>query len=356
MREPRGKRMRWNRRIWPVLVFVVFACQPNALPVSPSSNQAHDSAYDPRVVLFVIDGPRYTEAFGDSLHEHVPGMWNQLRPLGTLCSNFRNLGATMTVSGHAAMLTGNWQWLNNEGLERPHQPTLFEYYRKATGAPPEDAVIISGKLKLGACTNGEDPGYGPAYAGLPDLGLASDFVTYDHLIQRLDQDSPHLVVASFSDVDVKGHIGSWSDYVRQIEIVDSLAVLTWNHLQANPAYANQTYMFITADHGRHDDAHGGIVAHGDSCEGCQRIVFLALGPDIRAGYEVATQYTQRDICTTVGRIMGFSTEQSSGLLLGEIFEPVSTGVLHEEVSTVATPMVSSRAPVAPARPQDRGRR
>jgi hypothetical protein len=285
-----------------------------------------DVTAKPRVVLFVIDGPRYSETFGDPTHQHVPGMWNELRPQGALCSNFRNLRTTLTVSGHATLLTGVWQTLANDGTERPPQPTLFEYLRKATGAADNKTLIISGKPKLEACAYGLDPDYGPGFAAQSDLGLATDLDTYARLIERLDVDTPDLVMVSFSQVDTKAHSGVWDDYVRQIEIVDSLAVLTWNYLQSDPDYAGQTYMFITADHGRHDDAHGGFVEHGDACDGCQHLIFMALGPEIRAGYEVETLYTQRDVCATVGLILGIPTPHSAGWPIPEIFKPVTTGI------------------------------
>ncbi|MGH7177246.1 MAG: hypothetical protein ACREJC_07695, partial [Tepidisphaeraceae bacterium] len=282
--------------------------------------------FEPKVVVFVIDGPRYQDTFGDPLHAYIDGMWNQLRPLGTLCSNYRNTSLTLTVSGHANALTGVWQYLNNEGLERPQDPTLFEYYRKATGAPAQDAVLVGGKPKLAACSYSLDAAYGAAFGALVDIQNATDFETFDALIGHLDADHPRFVMASFSQVDQKGHTGVWNDYVRQIEIVDSLAVLTWNHLQSDPEYAGQTTMFITADHGRHDDAHGGFQNHGDTCAGCQHVVFLALGPDIRSDYEVTTLYTQRDLCTTIGGLLGVPTPHSDGFVMEEIFAPPTTGV------------------------------
>lgn len=304
------------------------SCQPEVLPTVPAASPARaPRAADTRVIIFVIDGPRNSEFFGDPTHQHIPRIWNELRPQGALCSSFRNQTLTLTVSGHASMLTGVWQALANDGSERPQEPTLFEYYRKATGAPPADAVIVSSKDKLIACAYSLDPAYGAAYAAQTDLGLATDYDTYDHLIQRLDSDAPHLVMASFSQVDQKGHSGVWNDYLRQIEIVDSLAVLTWNHMQADPGYAGRTYMFITADHGRHDDAHGGFQDHGDGCEGCRQLIFLALGPGIQPGYQTSSIFTQRDICTTAGTLLSVPTPQSQGVMMQEIFKPVSTGII-----------------------------
>jgi hypothetical protein len=276
---------------------------------------------DRRVIIVMIDGPRYTEAFGDSLHAHVPGMWNTLRPQGTLCSNFRNLGRTITNPGHGTVLTGIRQNIDNQGEIRVPDPTLFEYYRKARSAPATDAMLFGGKLKLDALAYSTNSDYGPAYGATVDVDSNTDLETYDDLIHQLDHASPHLVLCSFSDTDQAGHSGVWSDYLRALEIADSLVTLTWNHLQADPDYAGRTYMFITADHGRHDAAHGGFKDHGDDCEGCRHIIFLALGPGIRAGAEVTRVYGQEDICATVGKVMGFPTPHSSGGVMKELFEP-----------------------------------
>ncbi len=310
-----------------ILVAMLCACQPETFPTS------HDSAptvtprtFDAKVVIFVIDGPRYQDSFGDPLHAHVDEIWSQLRPFGTLCSNFRNLGWTLTNPGHGTLLTGAWQYLANDGSQRPADPTLFEYYRKAKGAPTTDAVLVGGKPKLDAVAYSTHAAYGAAYGASVDLTAPTDYGTYDRLINRLDTNHPHFVMASFSQVDQKAHAGDWNAYLRQMEIVDSLAVLTWNHLQSDPVYAGQTYLFITADHGRHDDAHGGFAQHGDTCDGCTHVIFMALGPDIRADHEVTTLYTQRDVCVTIGELLGVATPESDGFPMEEIFEPISTGV------------------------------
>jgi hypothetical protein len=310
-------------RCAPLFLALLFcACHAGVHPAN-APGPAQASRSDTRVVLFIIDGPRWSETFGDSLHQHIPGMWNTLRPQGALCANFRNEGATLTIPGHATMLTGIWQYLNNQGRERPKQPTLFEYYRKETGAPATDALILSMKEKLESCAYGLDSNYGSAYRALPDFSPASDVETYQHLITHLDSDAPHLVMASFSEVDLAGHSNVWNDYLRHIEIVDSLAVLTWNHLQSNPAYAGKTYMFITADHGRHDEAHGGFQNHGDECEACRHIPFLALGPGVRAGYQTEALHTQQDVCRMVARVLGITAGQAGGAPFDDIFEPAS---------------------------------
>lgn len=285
------------------------------------------AAVDYNVVIVVIDGPRWTETFGDTSHAYVDQMWNELRPLGTLCTNFKNLGTTVTVPGHGAIVSGVFENLDNTGAERPSNPTIFEYLRKATGLPQSDTAVVGGKTKLDVCAYSDHVDYGAAYGAADYVTSDTDVQTFADLESVLATDHPRLMLASFSDVDQIAHSGDWQGYLDTISTVDSLITLTWNTLQADTVYAGKTYMFITADHGRHDDAHGGFQNHGDSCDGCRHIPLLALGPNIRADYTVSTLYTQRDLCTTAGTILGVPTPYSNGYTISELFEPVMTGVV-----------------------------
>ncbi|HKW14214.1 MAG TPA: alkaline phosphatase family protein [Candidatus Krumholzibacteria bacterium] len=325
----------WDRRVRALVaiaccaVALVCSCATPEQPAPAVTRVAHTSAPpDVRVVIVVIDGPRYSETFGDPLHTHVPQLWNVLAPQGTICSNFRNLGVTTTNPGHGTLLSGIWQFIDDEGVTRIPSPTLFEYYRKAWGVPASDALLVTGKIKLGAVAYSTSAAYGASFGATTDLDTPHDIDTYDHLIQHLDAESPHLVMCSFSDVDQAGHSGVWSDYLHSINVVDSLVNLTWNHLQSSPDYAGRTYMFVTADHGRHDDAHGGFKEHGDGCDGCRHTIFLALGPGIRAGQAIDTAYSQQNLCNTVGRLMNLPTTESPGIIMTDLFDALPTGVLH----------------------------
>jgi hypothetical protein len=79
-------------------------------------------------------------------------------------------------------------------------------------------------------------------------------------------------------------------------------------------------MFVTNDHGRHDDQHGGFSGHGDGCEGCRHIQFLALGPGIKKNF-VSTQYRKiPDMAVTAADILGIDPEEATGVVMSEIFE------------------------------------
>jgi len=303
-------------------------CESTVYPPPPPDQALtqFDIPSDPKVIIFVIDGARRSETFADTSHAYIPHIWNDLRPQGTLLSSFHNQGITATVPGHSSMITGTWQNLANDGTERPTQPTIFEYYRKTHSVPQSDTYVVSGKSKLNVCSYGTDPLYGAAYGATEDVNYPDDHAVYDELMNVLQTDRPRLVLACFPSVDLAGHSSVWSSYTSAITAADSLAWKTWNYLQSDSFYTGQTYMFITNDHGRHNDANGGFTNHGDGCAGCRELMFLALGPDIWAGHSSDGYFTQRDICSTVGYLLDFPVPNSQGNLMPDIFTPVSTGI------------------------------
>ena len=62
--------------------------------------------------------------------------------------------------------------------------------------------------------------------------------------------------------------------------------------------------------------------------GVESLIGLALGPDVRAGHTVAQRYGQRDICTTIGHLLGVPTPYSDGVVLWEMLDPVVSGIIH----------------------------
>jgi predicted AlkP superfamily pyrophosphatase or phosphodiesterase len=285
-----------------------------------SSGPSAGTTNGKKVILFIIDGARHTEAFDDTAHRYVPRVWNDLIPQGTLIPEFRNDGRTLTNPGHASMLTGTWQTISNSGSERPTQPTLFEYYRQTHGVPKSETYVISGKGKLDVCSYSTHPDYGKEFGASERVDYDDDQAVFDVLMSVLKTDRPRLVMVCFPTVDITGHSGDWDDYVAALTEIDSLLYELWDFLQSDPFYTDQTYLIVSNDHGRHDDQNGGFENHGDDCEGCRRLMFLALGPDIRPNYTASNVYNQRDICGTVARMLGFPVIYSEGVVIEEIFE------------------------------------
>jgi hypothetical protein len=126
---------------------------------------------------------------------------------------------------------------------------------------------------------------------------------------------PQIVIINFPDVDYAGHAADWYRYLNAIRTVDSLVYLLWQFIQSDPHYKDNTTLFITNDHGRHDDGHGGFRNHGDGCEGCRHILLLAVGRGFPAGRVVATTRTQIDIAPTVGELLSFPVPYAEGTSL-----------------------------------------
>ena len=62
-------------------------------------------------------------------------------------------------------------------------------------------------------------------------------------------------------------------------------------------------MFVSSDHGRHDDAHGGFQHHGCSCEGCRHIIGLGIGPGFLKGAVVTDHAAQTDVRAAAAELL-----------------------------------------------------
>jgi hypothetical protein len=285
------------------------------------------AGYETRqVVIVVMDGARLSETFEEEGQPHIPCIWNRLVPRGSYLREFHNNGRTKTNPGHAALLTGTWQPIENDGGEHPTKPTLFEVYRKATGAPAEDVWVVGGKKKLGALAYSTDRSYGSDYGASADgMDDRTDPATYAAFLDILQTHHPALSLLSLSATDIHGHDEDREGYLESIQRVDSLLCDLWGRLQADTAYAGRTTLFFTYDHGRHLDSEGGFEDHGDSCAGCVRLGFLALGPDFKNGFASSRPREMIDVAPTVAELLGLSLPESTGEVMTEILakEPPS---------------------------------
>jgi hypothetical protein len=271
------------------------------------------NAWSQNVVIIVIDGARYTETCGAGIL-YMPHLWKELRQIGTLWTNFRNDSITLTDPGHASIATGTWQSIDNIGVFRPTKPTLFEYFRKMTGAPETATAVIVGKIKLEILAFSTHPDYGAVYKGFTSIG-EDDTSVVRNLKTTLRQNHPKLTLVNLPSTDAAGHSGNWMQYVSAIHTADSLIYDIWQTLQADSFYCSNTTLFVTNDHGRHDKLHGGFKNHGDGCEGCRHIMLFAIGRGIPVNRVVTKKRTQCDIAPTVGELLSFPTMYSIGTSL-----------------------------------------
>lgn len=275
-----------------------------------------------RVVLVVVDGLRYSEGLGDPTHAHVPRMAG-LAAQGAIVEPFRNDGITSTWRAVPAIWCGAWTeidtfndpdcgWTENNTTV---SPTVFEYFRKQLGKTESECVYV---LKDVGCPwkGSHHPDYGPDWWPLYHMSGYSDLDVWHQTLSVFNVYSPELLLVYLADVDHYGHVGDWNAYLNAIESADSIVGMIWDRLQQLPDYAGKTTLLVTNDHGRHDWDFSG---HGDGCEGCRAIQFLALGPDTPAGLVSTTPRTIPDIAPTIGSLLGFTTEFASGTSMDELF-------------------------------------
>ncbi len=282
------------------------------------------SAYETdKVALVIIDGLRYSEGLGDPDHTYVPEMW-ALAQQGTIIEPFINDGYTYTSRAIPAIWCGAWTEVisfsdpdcGGSSNNYTQLPTIFEYYRKHLSRPDEDCIYF---LKDVGCPwkASFEPDYGPDFWPLYHSAGTTDLDVWSQTEPLLEQYTPSFFLVYLASVDHEGHSGNWEDYLDSISTADSIVGMLWDYLQAHPFYAGTTTMIVTNDHGRHDYDFSG---HGDSCDGCRTIQFLAVGPDIQTGLVSTVPRTIPDIVPTIGELLGFPTEDSTGTAMIEIIK------------------------------------
>jgi hypothetical protein len=278
------------------------------------------------VVIVIVDGARYSETWGDSARAHIPFRNSVLLPQGVVLTDFHNNGYTWTNAGHDAIATGIYEPLDNGGNQFPSQPTIFQYWRKATGKPAEKAWVITSKDKLYVLANTADSSFQtkwmPRYdCGIngPFSGYRDDSVTNAKVLSVLAQYHPDLMLINFREPDYSGHTANWTNYLAGISSTDEYIHRIWNALQNDPYYAGTTTLIVTNDHGRHlDNVYDGFVSHGDGCDGCRHIEFAAAGPDFKRNFTSSASYEQVDIPKTISELLKFPMPTGTGKVMTEI--------------------------------------
>ena len=276
------------------------------------------------VIIAVMDGVRWTESFGDPTHALIPHLYNELRPQGTLFTHFYNRAGTATQAAHSTILSGTWQCVPNGG-PRVTRPTLFEYYRDQFDAPPQKTWLVFGPDTSAFKPYSSFPGYGldvvPSYvfgskgSAINDFNSEGDTGALAKVRDVMRTDEPAVLLVDFAYTDYAGHESKTIDgYKDAVKSCDETLKALWDGVQSDPNYRNCTTVFFTNDHGRHtNDWH----AHNDACEGCQHVMFLALGPDIKRGAVIDSETLQIDIAPTAGELLGLQTPFSTGRVLTE---------------------------------------
>ena len=319
------------KKVWYFLLMVLFAagCKSESKTSKTTTNaaKAAKSGYKTEnVIIILIDGPRYSETWGDPTHQYIKGL-DAMSHEGIVLTEFYNDGVTATMNGHDAITTGVYEDIDNTGAEVPTNPSLFQLYLEKTKSAAADAWIISSKDKLQTLSDCKQTSYKGKYIPRTDCGtkgLASeirdDSITYKNAVATLTAQHPHLAFISFKEPDIAGHAANWPGYLSGLKQSDHYAYALWQVIQNDPQYKDKTTVFITNDHGRNlDGAVNGFASHGDTCLGCRHIMLLAAGPDFKKDAVITGHYGLTDINATAAELLGIKT-QGKGKVIRELFQ------------------------------------
>ncbi|MBK9731826.1 MAG: sulfatase [Chitinophagaceae bacterium] len=276
-----------------------------------------------KIIIVIIDGPRYSETWGDSSRQYIPYQSGTLQSRGVLFTGFYNDGITYTLPGHDQIVTGVNESIDNTGLQLPAFPSFFQYWRKQYNTAATDAWIITSKDKLAALADCNDSSFHQQYNPSTDCGIAGpgtgyrdDTTTLIHALEILQQYHPHLVLIQFKEPDASAHLNNWNGYINGIHQTDQYVKNIDAFLQQDSFYKEETDLIITNDHGRHKDGWlNGFISHGDSCEGCRHISLLATGPDFNTNQIIADTFTLRDLNATISYLLSVNNIYSEGKVI-----------------------------------------
>ena len=147
------------------------------------------------------------------------------------------------------------------------------------------------------------------------IPLFRDNVRYDlftHILsmEHIKNKNPKAVYISYDETDSFSHAGSYDDYIASLHNTDKMIEELWTYLQEHPFYKDNTYMFITTDHGRGDGDFPDSMwtSHGSGANGCEYTWLAILGPEIKKTGLEKGEYYVNQIAPTIAKLTGVTIE------------------------------------------------
>jgi hypothetical protein len=302
------------------------------------------------VIILVLDGVRTSESFGegpsdaagtDHPSEVMPESWEALVPRAARAEGALNGGVTITTTAHAALTTGrrlpfgHYELDDGQaGLYLPTLPGLPEVLQATGGFSREQIQMVANTLLLCPVSRslwpwGADRSAPFSLVEDEELGYRSeddaDVLASAEAI--LSEAGVRLLISNLHQADRDGHYGAPEDYGQGVREQDAALVDFYRWLSEDPRYAENTWVFIVADHGRHTDATSDPPwkSHGDACWGCRHVPLLVLGPGVREGITVSSPVLLTDLAPTAAALLGVALPWADGRVARELFDTPPDG-------------------------------
>jgi hypothetical protein len=311
-----------------VYILVIF---PVLLPAVPPTDSRPAN-----LVVIILNSIRYSDTFGDKRHLYIENIWEKIRPHGTLCKNVRNNSLTLPLPAQAILLSGV---LPGKTDTFPAvRPTLFEYYRKQSGAVQNKVLFIAGDSGSAALACSNTDGYGQPYAPnvlVNDTGDMEVNAFCRNTAAYFKKHHPSMAVISLTTGKAVSHDSTGAacelhsdgaddacgtgellnKYYEDIIVNDMIIGEVWKILETDEFYRGTTVFLIVSSQGRHTDDYS---SYGDNCEGCSKLLFLIAGPGVKKNHVSGKKRYLTDVVPTIGRLMGIKTEYATGTPMREV--------------------------------------
>lgn len=348
---------------------------------APGAVVAASRVSQPKAVVVTFGGgARDEETFAPEGQENIPNLVKTLFPQSTFYAQVVNKGILGHYVATASLATGVYETFNNFAAVSPHNPTVFEYFRKDLHRRASDAWVVAPSNGFNRIGESDHRSYGAGLGAgviLPKHLLASSIATgspdYGHLLRdsyeapfytpeiagnevemerlksllKLSVDdfaasaknlaspdelsvyiarrlmrevAPSLLWITLHDIDI-AHSGTYSMYLEGIRRSDRLCAELWKAIETEPEYAGKTTMYILPDFGRDSDTDpgGNGFQHHRTGDPLSRTTWMmVLGPGIRKGVVVDRPVESIDLVPTLGARLGFSPRFAQGKAMEEI--------------------------------------
>jgi hypothetical protein len=127
--------------------------------IVPRTFAAQPSADNKVIIVTFGGGVRYSETFAPQGLRNIPRLL-ALRPDGHFFRKCTNAGVLSHFNSTASILTGNWQRVDDFGMQPPASPTIFESYRKQRNAKPTDVWAVATNKSFANMGASSDSGFG----------------------------------------------------------------------------------------------------------------------------------------------------------------------------------------------------
>ena len=186
--------------------------------------RAAEPVRDPQHKVIIVTfggGARYAETFTPAGLRNIPHL-AALRPQGFFFHDCVNAGVLSHYNSTGTILTGQYQRVDDFGLEPPASPTIFEYYRKALKAKPTDAWAICTNKSFGPIGASQARDFGLPYGAnviLPKqllLGAVEDIIRKRPKQGVADRDN---ILRQLNDILNEGYEGvGWTVFSQSREL------------------------------------------------------------------------------------------------------------------------------------------